>query len=257
MNRASVFKKIVTKPLPAGVETFVRKGNWFARWKDTKGRTRTAPLTAAGDRIRVETAKWYARYRDGSGIVRTIPTGCRDERAARGVLHDLEGRAERVRGKLLTPTEAAAIDFQSTPLAEHFDDYLASLEANGASAIHLSYTRRYLDRLAAECGFGRLSDLDRSALERWLTARARQGIAAKTRNIYRGALVAFCNWCLESARLTANPFAVVAVANVEADRRRVRRAMTEAELTRLLASARERPLLEALTVRKGSRKGER
>ena len=33
--------------------------------------------------------------------------------------------------------------------------------------------------------------------------------------------------------------------------------MTEPELVKLLAVARERPLLEALTVRKGPRKGER
>lgn len=33
--------------------------------------------------------------------------------------------------------------------------------------------------------------------------------------------------------------------------------MTEEELTRLLAVARERPLRDALTVRKGSRRGER
>src|SRR5262249_15491359 len=39
--------------------------------------------------------------------------------------------------------------------------------------------------------------------------------------------------------------------------RHQRRAMTEDELRRLLAVARERPLLDALTVRKGPRKGER
>src|SRR5262249_9749889 len=42
-----------------------------------------------------------------------------------------------------------------------------------------------------------------------------------------------------------------------ADQRRQRRAMVEGELLRLLAVARERPLLEARTVRKGPRKGER
>src|SRR5262249_34524712 len=46
-------------------------------------------------------------------------------------------------------------------------------------------------------------------------------------------------------------------ANEKADPRRQRRAMSEPELVRLLEVARERPLLEALTVRKGPRKGER
>jgi integrase len=112
-------------------------------------------------------------------------------------------------------------------------------------------------RLADECAFARLADLRRDALERWLAARTDEGMAAKTRNIYRGALVNFCNWCVANDRLASNPFDPVAVANVKADRRRVHRAMTEVELVNLLAVARERPLIEATTVRKGPRRGER
>src|SRR5205823_914459 len=54
-----------------------------------------------------------------------------------------------------------------------------------------------------------------------------------------------------------NPFSSAPKANEKADPRRQRRAMTELELVKLLAVARERPLLEARTVRKGPRKGER
>src|SRR5262249_23842418 len=46
-------------------------------------------------------------------------------------------------------------------------------------------------------------------------------------------------------------------ANEKADPRRQRRAMTEAELVRLLDVARQRPLFDNMTVRKGPRKGER
>src|SRR5262249_38995597 len=125
------------------------------------------------------------------------------------------------------------------------------------SRIHRSYTRRYLDRLAAECPFGTLADMHREALERWLAARADEGGGAKARNLYRGALGSFCNWCVAPSRLARNPFAAVEKANEKADRRRPRRAMCEDELVKLLAVARERPLIEALTVRKGPRKGER
>ena len=45
--------------------------------------------------------------------------------------------------------------------------------------------------------------------------------------------------------------------NEKADPRHKRRAMTESELTRLLDVARRRPMMEAATVRKGKRKGER
>ena len=45
-------------------------------------------------------------------------------------------------------------------------------------------------------------------------------------------------------------------ADEKADPRRRRRSMTEAELVRLLDVARRRPLLDALTVRRGKRKGQ-
>src|SRR5262249_34158650 len=111
--------------------------------------------------------------------------------------------------------------------------------------------------LAADCSFGVLPDLRRETLERWLNTQTQAGMGARTRNSYLSSALAFCNWCVETSRLVANPFDAVPKANEKADPRRLRRAMTEPELGRLMAVARERPLLEALTVRKGPRKGER
>ncbi len=123
--------------------------------------------------------------------------------------------------------------------------------------IHREDTGRYLRRLAADCAFGTLADLRREALERWLALRTAEGMSARTRNAYRNALVSFCNWCVETSRLAVNPLKAAPKANEKADPRRQRRAMTEPELVELLAVARERPLLEALTVRKGPRRGAR
>ena len=68
----SVFKKAVTRPLPPGAEIITRKGERLARWRDAKGRLRTAPVTTGGkagaDRIREESSTYYARHRDGSGF---------------------------------------------------------------------------------------------------------------------------------------------------------------------------------------------
>jgi integrase len=255
----TVFKKQVTRPLPPGAEIFTRKGERFARWK-CRGKTRTAPLTVGQDgseRIVTESPYFVAKYRDGAGVVQTVATGCRDEQAARQVLADLERRAELVRANVLTAAEAAVGDHQATPFAAHLKAYLAHLEAKGACKEHRSERARQLRRLAADCSFGALADLRREALERWLNVQARVGMGARTRNSYLGSLLAFCNWAVETSRLTSNPFDAVPKANEKADPRRQRRAMVEPELVRLLAVAKERPLLEALTVRKGPRKGER
>jgi integrase len=256
----TVFRKQVTRPLPAGAEVFVRHGERYARWKDRKGKTRTAPVTTGKDgtdRIVTESPYFVAKYRDGSGVVCVEPTGCRDETAARQVLAELERRAELVRSNVMTAAEVAIGTHQASPLAKHFDAFDEHYQAKGVTRIHREDTGRYVRRLAADCAFRTLADLRREALERWLALRAAEGMSARARNAYRNALSSFCNWCVETRRLALNPFDLVPKANEKADPRRQRRAMTEAELVKLLDVARERPLLEALTVRKGPRKGER
>jgi integrase len=81
-------------------------------------------------------------------------------------------------------------------------------------------------------------------------------MAARTRNAHLAAIIAFGNWCVQTHRLVANPFNRMPKANEKADPRRRRRALTEEELVRLLDVARSRPLVEAMTVRRGQRKGQ-
>jgi integrase len=262
----TVFRKTFTKPLPANAETFVRKGERFARWKDRRGKTRTAPVTvprkgkwAGRERIVLESPYYVAKYRDGAGVVQVAPTGCRDETAARQVLADLERRAELVRSGVMSGAEAAIGRHHAAPITEHINAYITYLEAAGCCKEHRKERRRQLRRLAAECGFATLADLDRGSMERWLAERTPGGMGARTRNSYLTSVIAFCNWCCEPGnhRLAINPFDRMPKANEKADPRRQRRAMTEAELLQLLDVARQRPLLDALTVRRGRRKGER
>ena len=256
----TVFKKTVTKPMPTDAKLIVRKGRRFAEWTDAKGKRRTAPVTTGRDgtaRIVITARTYTAKYRDGNNQIQEVATGCRDKTAAESVLADLERRAERVRGGLLTADEAAAIDHQERPFGEHIDAYLLKLEANGTSLTHRANVRRNLQRLAVDCQFKRLGNLAREALERWLVAQEKAGMGPRTRNTYRAAAVAFCNWCMETGRLLTNPFAKVAKAAEDVDPRRQRRALTEDELRRLLDVASRRPLEDRLTVHKGPRKGER
>lgn len=255
----TVFKKTYTKPLRAAAETFTRKGERFARWKDAKNKTQTAPLTTGkdgSDRIVVKAGTYTAKYRDGSGVVIEKATGCRDETAARSVLAELERRAELVKAKVMTVAEDNISDHQGVPLADHFEAYLTKLEADGTSPDHRGNVRRCLERITADCRFSTLGDLKREAFERWLVQMMKVDMGARTRNLHRASLVAFSNWCVVTDRLIGNPFAKVEKADENTDRRRQRRAMTEAELVKLLDVARRRPLLDAMTIRRGKRKGQ-
>ena len=260
---ATVFKKTYTKPLPDGAELFTRKGQRFARWKDGKGKTRTAKVTVPQDgkhagkpRVVLEAETFTAKYRDGSGAIREVATGCRDERAARQVLADLVRRAEQVKGGILSAAEDAMIDHQGTPLGGHFDAFIDHLAGKGTTPEHRRTTRAYLDRVASDCRFSKLVDLERGAVEGWLAARAAEGMSARSRNAYRCAAVSFCKWCVATRRLVANPLAGVPKVNEKADPRRRRRALAEPELVKLLDVARRRPLLDAMTIRRGKRMGE-
>jgi integrase len=255
----TVYKKTATKALPAGAKIIVRKGQRFAEWKPAKGKTRTAPVTVGHDgtdRIVITARTYTAKFRNGRGIVREVATGCRDESAARSVLGDLERRAELVKAKVLTVSEDAISDHQETPLAGHVADYFAHQTARGVTTKAIRNARARLQRVTKDCGFRRLADLSGTALEKWLASRRAEGMGAATFNEYRGAWVAFANWCIEESRLLSNPFAKLPKADVKADRRRQRRALTEAELVKLLDVARRRPLLDMATVRRGKRKGE-
>ena len=256
----TVYRKTYTKPLPAEAETYKRQGEQFARWKDRKGKMRTAKFKTMEDgaqRIVLEAATYTAKFRDGSGIVREVATGCHSKDAAQSVLRDLASRAEKVRAGILSTTEDAIADHQASPLAEHIAACIASMESDGTTTAHRKTTKGYLLRLAADCSWSRLADLDRSALERWLVHKGSTGMSARSRNAYRTAAAAFAHWCVRTHRLIANPFVGVAKADERADPRRKRRALTEAEFRRLLNAARSRPLLEAMTIRRGKRKGER
>ncbi len=254
----TVFKKSATKPLPAGAKIIVRKGQRLAEWIDTKQKRRTAPVTLGKDgseRIVITARTYTAKYRDGSGIVQETATGCRDESAARSILGKLERRAELVKGEVLTAAEDAIVDHQGTPLADHIAAFIDHQKAKGISR-RVNDTRSQLRKVADGCGFRRLGDLDATTLERWLLDRKAEGMSAGTMNQYRSAWVAFGNWCARNGRLLGNPLSVLPKADESADRRRTRRALTEAELTRLLDVARRRPLLDRMTVHRGKRQGE-
>ena len=264
----SVFKPFVTRPLPEGAEVVTRAGKPVAVWIDGSGKKRQAPATA-GDtpRIRVRGGTYTAQFNDGAGVVRRVATGCKSLDAARAMLTDLERRAEHVKSGVLTLAEANVADHADTPVVEHLEAYVAALahkRGKGArrtvSPQHVANVDYTLRLVVGECGFRRLRDLNRDAVERWVhrlleltdnavvddagivTSPARP--SARTVNAKLATLTAWGNWLVESGRLTANPFARLRKLDEADDVRRQRRALTADELRRLLTVARLRPVAE-------------
>jgi integrase len=247
-----------TRPLPAEAEIFVRKGQQFARWKDARGKARSARVTigpGGSQRIVVQAASFTAKFRDGQGVLREVATGCRSKDGALSVLRELTGRAEKVRSRILTPAEDQVADHVATAMSRHITDYFDHQTAKRINAARVKNTRSRLLRLAAACQFKRLPDVNESTVERWLADRQAEGMSAGARNGYREAWIGFGNWCVRTGRLLTNPLADLPVADARADCRRKRRALTESELDKLLDAARRRPLLDATLIRRGPNKG--
>ncbi len=238
----SIFRKTAVRAVPAGATiTRNRDGTETAKWMPRGARRSiTAPVRALADGRKViqqETGCYYAKYRDPDGLVQTISTGCRDRSSAEQRLAELERRKERIRAGVVTRAELAISDHLAVPLHHHVEDYVTTL---GAGA-HGRLTRRYLERLSQVLGWRTLSDLRRDDLELWLAQEGTAGRSARSRVGFQTAVVSFCNWLVQVKRLAINPFSRMPKARIEADRRRVRRALTPSDLERLVRAAQEAP----------------
>jgi hypothetical protein len=242
-----ILRKSYTMPIPPGAEITEHDGLRVARWRIRNGQIRSGEVVDCKDgklRVRGQSRLYMARYRDGSGQVVEVATNCKDEVAARAILTQLERRAELIRAGVITAAESDAGDHAGAPLSRHLDAYEQHLHAKSCDPRRILMVRRRLERLARECRFSKLNKMSAGPIEQWLVEQTNVGMAASTRNSYREALVCFGNWCRRTHRLTNNPFADVPRADQKVDRRHQRRALTEAELMRLLKVAGLRPLAE-------------
>ena len=64
---AHLRKTPYTKPIPPGAEIVTRKGEKYARWKDSRGRTKSAPLDKDSKQIILEYRQWYIEYEGPDG----------------------------------------------------------------------------------------------------------------------------------------------------------------------------------------------
>ncbi|OWK44031.1 tyrosine-type recombinase/integrase [Fimbriiglobus ruber] len=254
----TVFKKQSTRAVPAEAEIVQKGGKRFARWR-MRGKIRTAPLTTGvegGDRIVTESSTYYAKYRDASGEVLVKPTGCRDRQAAEQLLKKWEREVEQIKSGTLDRKALDVARLAIAPVEEHLAAYERSLIAAEVSDTYRANVLRAVRRVAADCEFATAADFDSTQLENWLVDRVEDGMGARSRNYYRQSVITFANWCIQTSRLAVHDFDRLPKADEKADPRRQRRALTEDEVTRVLAVAVTRPLSDARTVRRGKRKGE-
>ena len=194
---------------------------------------------------RGEAASWWIDYRDsGRRVRRSLGTPNRTD--AERLASAVRERLRLVAAGLIGPDD----EVRSLPLWRHLRGFLGTLRARGDVAAHVRDVRRCLYKALRATHPrpwrpGRMPELDVAPFAAYLVEVARRGLSVRSVNRRVAALRAFGRWLVETRRAAFNPFAGLRPANVETDRRRVRRALTPDETARLLKAARTRPIREA------------
>ena len=180
---------------------------------------------------------WRAWWTDENGRRRSRCFA--DKATAVEVARKRERECVMIREGLMNPHERGWADAGKRPIAEHVEDYRLTLVAKGGTQRHANHTARVLGSLFADAAVPRLSELDPVRLQQAL-GRKHVASSPRTANHAMQALKAFCRWLMASHRLKEVPLGVSTLKpyNEAVGRKRVRRALTEDECTRLIAAAR-------------------
>jgi len=231
------------------------------KYKDRKGRER-------------EGKKWYLEFTDASGVARRL-AGFTDRGATaalgrgvqrlvdRGEIHEpLDPELARWVEKLSpgVRTRLAAVGLLDgkrlaamRPLSEHLEDLRESL-LPGRSTRHVEQVVSKLKLIFEECGFNYFQDIRAEEVDRFLRKlrdgkvsrkdekKRTKAVGVQTSNHYLGALRHFCRWMVAHGRAAESPLTVLRALNAAPHRRKVRRALSEAELRGLIEAATRGPL---------------
>src|SRR5664280_1022756 len=138
-------------------------------------------------------------------------------------------------------------------LSDHLADFLADLKARQRGKHYLQHTRNRLKLLFSACGWNRLTEINADAFSQW---RAKQKMSPDTLNHYLGHANSLLNWAVKNGRLSANPLHPVGTVETRGHERCVRRALSDAELAKLVQSSGKRGLIYLLAAYTGLRRGE-
>ena len=166
---------------------------------------------------------------------------------------DRETESELVKGRFLDAKTLERGRHQWTPILQVIDEYEQELVKRRRSAKHRKETIRLLKKLAKDCNYQTLSDIDAGSLDAFLKGIIRQGLSAKTHNAYLKAVGALCRWLLGFRRIECDPTTPISSMDESQDKRRPSRAMTFDEVEALLKVAGPRRLYYLFRFRTGLR----
>lgn len=210
---------------------------------DGKG-TRVSKKIPGAIKQQIESEKWYGCWKEGNKKV-MVPLAT-DKQASQVMLTDIIRHRERGEAGLVNPYKPHL----DRAVSEHMEEYLAMLRQEARTPFYMQEKERILKLIFRTAGIKKLGDLTADRLDRYIagmtigTGKVRGlPVAASTKMVHRAAANAFAVWLKKKGRLPNNP--LENVIKPQGKPVRERRSLTPAELQKLLAATRERPLREA------------
>ncbi len=187
-------------------------------------------------RIKKKNEPYTIQYRDHEGKRRTVQ-GFTERGLTEQLAGKLEAEARLRRTGLIDVEQERLAKHRNAELGDLLDLFEVSMANNTPKHVHLTMWR--VRRIVTGCALERLADVSKERVEHFLRELVHEKeIGHKTSNHYAQAIESFCNWCVETQRLSHSPLKGTERRNTEVDVRHPRRALTPDEVGRLIAATR-------------------
>ena len=217
-------------PLPAGATV---KQNGTVTWT-VKGKKRTGKLSGT-NRVSFQVDTWTAQFTDENGKSQRVSTKTTVRSVAEKILARYQSEVDRIRTGVATRDELNRAQIKQTPLDTLIEQFRTKMTADGRVPVYIKTTIRQISALFATCGIDSLAAIRRESVERWIADEIhRKKRAAATINSFIISVKAFVQYLTDTGVFASNPLKSIRSLNEELDRRKIRRAMTQDEIDRLL-----------------------
>ncbi len=186
-----------------------------------------------GTRVEKLTEAWYIEYTDAHGRWIRRKAGTTKEQA-KDALRKAESDVLAIKNGL--PTERVG-DMLCTKLAS---EYLL-IQKPHISEEYYAKIERQTKEMFAHCRAYSIRDLTPEKVEGFLETLRRRKKSARTINTYIQSIKGMLNWAVENRKLPYNPLDCIRKRSETEDRRKLRRALTDDEISRLMAAAADGP----------------
>lgn len=180
---------------------------------------------------------WYVRYYDEYGKRRDRSSRTTCYRTAERLAKKLDTDVAEIKSGLVDRYRKQIAQASRSPIGKHLDDYLEHCRREGLSKKHIEEKERHFRDLLQDSTISTLGDLSAEVVDDHLRRLDDEGKAPSTVNTRRKIWISFASWCQKRRRLDYNPLLSVPRRDERGRRVRVRRPLSDEELSRLIAVA--------------------